>query len=260
MHPEGLRSRLTEEEGSMFAPELASAFAPRKGLAPTRRGILHMMGGVVLTGATPMFAFAADFWNRKDPQEWSGEEINQIATKSPWAKEVSASYTPPGGGSPDLSTGLGGHRSREAPGIPSQVFKGTIRWESAKPVMEALKAPLAEVFANHYVINVTGFPANELGGRKAHSQDPNPSMESTLDHLKGVSFLQVKDKGAIQPGVVQQPPSGRFGTTILFGFSKESLNLTVEDKEVVFVTEFGRLNLKVKFNLKDMMYHGELAV
>jgi hypothetical protein len=29
---------------------------------------------------------------------------------------------------------------------------------------------------------------------------------------------------------------------------------------VTFVTEFGRLNLKAKFNLKEMMYHGELAV
>lgn len=239
-------------------------YAPYIKVMPTRRNILCILGGVAATSSTRLFAFSADFWNRKDPQEWSSDEINQIASKSPWAKEVSASYTPQHGGlNPDLSTGLGGHRSREGPGIPSQMYKGTIRWESAKPIMDALKAPLAETFANHYVISVTGFPANELGGRKSHGQnsDPSgPSMEETMDHLKGVTFLQVKDKGTIQPGIVQQPPSGRFGNTILFGFSKESVTLAVEDKEVAFVTEFGRVNLKVKFNLKEMIYHGELAV
>jgi hypothetical protein len=249
----------------MFAPEgfAPKAFTPKTNVAPTRRVALLSLGGIAATGWTRLFAGGADFWNKKDPSEWSGEEVNQLTTKSPWAKEVSSSYTPSGGRGPASSTpdggGLGGHRSREIPGIPSQPYKGTIRWESAKPVMDALKAPLAEVFADHYVISVTGFPVTAFGGGKPRSGS-NASMEDVLDHLKGITFLQAKDKRDVQPGIVQQPPAGTLGTTILFGFSKEIITLTPDDKEVVFVTEFGRLGIKAKFNLKEMLYRGELAI
>jgi hypothetical protein len=231
----------------------------------TRRDALRLIGGALALPGTRLFAFASDFWNKKDPSEWSPEEINQLTSRSPWAKEVSASYTGAGGRGPasaDIDSGNGARRNRDAPGVPSQTYKGTIRWETAKPVMEALKAPLAPVFANHYVISVTGFPVNEFQGPKPRSrgQNPNPTIDDMLDHLKGVTFLQPKGKEDVQPGIVQQPPSGRFGTTVLFGFSKDTLILSPDDKEVAFVTEFGRLNLKAKFSLKEMLYRGELAV
>lgn len=237
----------------------------------TRRGILRIAAGAGITGYlaewSPLGAFSSDFWNKKDPSEWSGDEINQLTSKSPWAKEVGANAVAPGGQGGGYGGGGGGgmgggRRNRGGMGMPSQNFKGTIRWESAKPVMDALKAPLAEAFANHYVISVTGFPVTGTGSRRQRSDtdDSNASMQDVLDHLKGVTFLQPKDKRDVQPGVVQQPTSGSYGTTILFGFSKEVLTLTPEDKEVTFVTEFGRLNLKAKFTLKEMLYHGELAV
>jgi hypothetical protein len=237
--------------------------------APTRRGTLWTLGGIALAGLARLDAFAADFWNKKDPSEWSSEEITQLTSKSPWAKEVTSSYTPTSGGASagagdqgDQGDGRGGRRNREIPGIPPQPYKGTVRWESAKPIMEALKAPLAAAFADHYVISVTGFPVLAFGGRPrpASSASSNATMEDVLDRLKGITFLQARDKRDAQPGVVQQPPAGNLGTTILFGFSKEIVTLTPEDKEVVFVTEFGRLGIKAKFNLKEMMYRSELAV
>jgi hypothetical protein len=235
---------------------------PLKEFVPTRRAALLTIAGIA-TGSR-LFAFGSDFWNRKDPQEWSSDEVGQLMSKSPWAKEFSSSYTPPGGGGGALDTagGLGGKRARpDSQSAPAaRIYKGTVRWDSAKPVKDAMRAPAPAAFANHYVISVTGFPINEIGGKKAHAQsDANRSMEDRLDDLKGVTFLQPKDKAEVQPGIIQQP-SGNFGSTILFGFSKELLNLTVEDRDVTFVTEFGRVNLKVKFNLKDMVYHGELAV
>jgi hypothetical protein len=36
--------------------------------------------------------------------------------------------------------------------------------------------------------------------------------------------------------------------------------LTADDKEVTFTTQMGRLEVKTRFNLKDMMYHKELAL
>src|SRR5207245_1347169 len=50
-------------------------------------------------------AFTSDFWNKKEPAEWSAQEIEQLTTKSPWSKEASAHFardeseqSPAGGG------------------------------------------------------------------------------------------------------------------------------------------------------------------
>jgi hypothetical protein len=239
---------------------------PFEKFVPTRRTILMIGAGAA--GFGRLYAFSSDFWNKKEPSEWSSEEINQLTTKSPWAKEVTASTTVQGqpggyggggggGGIPGIG-GMGGGRRRGG-GMPTQGYKGTVRWESAKPILDALKTPIPEAFANHYVISVSGLPLNDFGRRQTQSQDPNQSTQDMLDHLKGFTFLQPKDKRDVQPGIVQQAPSGGYGT-ILFGFSKEVITLKPEDKEVAFTSEFGRLNIKAKFNLKDMMYKDELAV
>jgi hypothetical protein len=216
---------------------------------------------------SPLQAFASDFWNKKDPSEWTSEEVSQLTSKSPWAKEVSANSTATGGqrgmgGGSGGGGGMGGGRRRGQVGMPTQGYKGTIRWESAKPILDALKAPVPDAFKDHYVISVTGFPVTGNGSRNSRSEsdDSNASLQDALDHLKSVTFLQPKTKRDVQPGIVQQPANGRYGSTVLFGFSKEVLALTEEDKEVTFITEFGRLDLKAKFNLKEMMYRGELAV
>jgi hypothetical protein len=47
---------------------------------------------------------------------------------------------------------------------------------------------------------------------------------------------------------------------LLFGFSKEILTLSPGDKEVTFSTHLGRLAVKTKFNLQEMLYRGDLAV
>jgi len=232
----------------------------------TRRGFIG------IATASAVYGFHPDFWNAKDPSEWSSAEIEQLTTKSPWAKEVTASgpaergYDQTSGGSPAPRTqsprigipgipgigggGMGGGGRRSPRSAPMQSFKGTIRWESAKPILEALKAKLPASFENHYVISVSGIP---LSGRYGRSEaDPD------VDRLKGVTFLEARGKRSLQPGVVEQQTSS-YGS-VLFGFSKEMLALAADDKEILFTTEFGRLNLKAKFVPRDMLYRGELAV
>jgi hypothetical protein len=240
----------------------------------TRRNLILTIGGVV-AGSARLYAFSDDFWNKKDPKDWSSDEVTKLTTKSPWAKEVGANYVPAGGGGGGGyggggggggmgrgGGGGGGGNRRNGPGTQPQNYKGTIRWESAKAIMDATKMPLDAAFTNHYVISVTGFPVQELGARRQQSQnqDSDQALQDMLDHLKGVTFLQPKEKRDMQPGIVKQPAAGSYGTTVLFGFSKEVLALKPEDKEVTFVTSFGRMDLKAKFNLKEMMYHDELAV
>jgi hypothetical protein len=250
----------------------------------TRRGALKLAGAAGVVGGTRLYAANQDFWNKKEPSEWSSQEIDQLTTKSPWAKEVTAQYagqgndpygsggqtgsggqgggwgSPGGTGVPGFGIpgigGVGGGRGRRTE--PVETVRGTVRWETAKPILEALKNPIPDAFTNHYVISVNGLPLDP-GARRRYQDDPDARSQTTgdmVDQLKGVTFLEPKGQRDVQPGIVQQQGS----TTILFGFSKELLNLKPEDKEVSFTTQFGRVPIRAKFVLKDMMYRGELAV
>jgi hypothetical protein len=229
----------------------------------TRRGILVLAAG---TGTSRLFAFSSDFWNKKEPADWTHEEISQLTSKSPWAKEVGASSGSQGGMGGMGGGGMGGMGRRGGmgrnPGGMGQSFKGTVRWESARPVLDALRNPIPKEFGDRYVISVSGIPVNAGRRRQYQTQDDEGSQQSTqdmLDRLKQVTFLEPKGRRDAQPGIVQQPVSGTYGS-VWFGFDRDFLSLKAEDKEATFTTQFGQLTVKAKFNLKDMMYKGELAV
>ena len=254
-----------------------------------------MLVGGGLAAWRPLHATTSGFWNKKAPGDWSTEEIDALITKSPWAREASAQGAAPGGGgygSPGGSPngggypggsqgggigmprgggrGMGGNRGGGRGQQGGVQYRGTVRWESAQPVLDALKTPLPDEFANHYVIAVIGFPLP--GGQRRYqdeeedypprqSRNDNPprrSQEDTLDNLKQLTTLQPKGKELAQAGVVRQQTSSN--SNLLFGFSKDSLTLTKDDKEVLFSTTLGRLVVKAKFNPKEMLYHGQLAV
>ena len=269
----------------------------------SRRNLLMLVGGG-LAAWRPLHATTSGFWNKKKPEDWSSEEIDALITKSPWAKEASAqgaapegygsqTGSPNGGGYPGGGGSGGGGMGMPRIGIPGiggmggggrrmggnqggrgqqrgTSYKGTVRWESAQPVLDALKTPLPDAFANHYVIAVIGFPLpapqrryqDEQGDNPSRqSQDDNPprrSQDDTFDNLKQFTTLQPKGKELAQAGVVQQQTNSN--SNLLFGFSKDSLTLTKNDKEVLFSTTLGRLVIRAKFDPKEMLYHGQLAV
>jgi hypothetical protein len=256
----------------------------------TRRRVLLLAAGAGLPSWSRLYAGDSEFWNKKDPSEWSREEIDKLTNKSPWAKEVTAStpqYTDPNGGTgtgsgtgypgggtgyPGAGTGYpggGGMGGRGGMGVPGMggggggrrrggsmpmQFKGTVRWESATLIRAALKTPLPETLANHYVISVSGIPI----ATTRHSEDGDDDAAvskglspDVLDRIKSLTYLEPKGKSPAQPGVVQ-PDTGAVNV-LLFGFSHELLQLTPDDKEVTFTTQLGKLDLKTKFSLKDMM-------
>jgi hypothetical protein len=59
----------------------------------TRRGVLMLSAGVAVANFSRLHAFSSDFWNKKEPSQWSSEEIEQLTAKSPWAKETTAQYS-----------------------------------------------------------------------------------------------------------------------------------------------------------------------
>jgi len=261
----------------------------RDSTALSRRGILRLAGGAGIASLGRLYA-SGDFWNKKDPSEWTGAEIDQLTNKSPWAKELTITgpaqgsnrggygggggYPGGGGGGYPGGGGVGfpgggigfpgggmGRRRGGGGGMPGQSYKAVIRWESAQPILDALKKPLPKGLENHYVISVGGIPVDAGSRRRYQSggeDDSSQSNQDVLDRMKGVTYLQPKDKRDLQPGIIVQQPAN-YGD-IYFGFAKDLVTLRPEDKEVAFTTSFGTMTVKAKFNLKEMMYHGALAV
>jgi len=217
------------------------------------------MFGVGLGGAA-VSAWAKDFWNDRKPSEWTPEQIQQLLTKSPWAKDASIfdrsaiKGVPSGGRSAQSSrrgarttTGRGG----AAPsGGVSKGWKGTVRWDSALPIQDALKAPKSPDADKNYVIALVGdVPAAGI----PNDGDDAAERQQKMDILQAATRIERRG----EPIELQQVKLVPAGT--LFYFSRV-LPLSLDDKQVTFVTKLGPLEVKCKFILRDMLYRGALEL
>jgi hypothetical protein len=164
----------------------------------------------------------------------------------------------------------GGRRgSGGGPGYPSEAAGGPggassmmvrVRWQSALPVRQAIvltqlgpekadsdqaKKFLNQV-SNEYVVAVVGLP-----------QMLDRASEEQLNELAKGAALQRKDKDPLPAGAVQRIP-GEKGSVAFF-FPKTSA-ITLEDKEVEFVSKVARIEVRRKFKLKDMVVGDKLEL
>jgi hypothetical protein len=204
-----------------------------------RRFLIGALGfGVALTRASRVFA--AEFWNTKDPSAWTEEEIIALTSKSPWARLAAPQVK-----HTDDPTGNAGIPQRGVGSIPI-----IVRWESAQPILDALKGAVPAEFGGHYVLSVTNFPERPHRGRG----DQSDAAEE-LARLQNGATLQAKGKNPVEAGIIRRQHS-----SILFGFAKDLLPLTAGDRDILFVLDTDLLTIKVKFDAKDMLYRGKLAV
>jgi hypothetical protein len=219
-----------------------------RAILPSRRSLIVSALAACACAAKP-----PEFWNTEDPGNWSSAEIQQLLNASPWAKPVNL-HLPGSGPNPGTTrpAGRSGRYSRNSgpitapdPGL-SPNFQGTVRWASAKPIQLALKLELPPEFAHHYVISVSGVPV--ISGS---------SSDESYDALKQVTSLQAKGKDPIQPGIIQ--PDSKDTSTLLFGFLQQLVDVS-DAKLLSFSTAMGPLQVKARFNPKEMQYRGELAV
>ncbi len=145
------------------------------------------------------------------------------------------------------STGRAGANS----GDSSPKFQGVVRWASAKPIRLALKLQFPPSLSGHYVISVSGLPI--VSG---HGGDDGSTADS-YDGLKAQTSLQVRGQDAIPPDVIE--PDKNETSTLYFGFLPQLIQLD-GDKTVTFATTMAPLNVKVKFELKQMKFKGDLAI
>jgi hypothetical protein len=142
-------------------------------------------------------------------------------------------------------------------------LKLTLSWRSALPMKQALvrdqigaggaiPAETQELLARGeslYVVTIMGLPT-----RYARS----------LDSMKAATFLKRSNKPPIalmDMGVQQAPASEKSAAflVVVFGFPRTAA-IALEDKDVEFVTKLGQFDIKKKFNLKDMVFHGQLEL
>jgi hypothetical protein len=136
----------------------------------------------------------------------------------------------------------------------------TIRWQTSLPVRQALvrakfgneagTSPEAAKFLaqtpENYIISITGIPPQMLRG--------NP------EQLKQAIQLKVKDKPVINP-VNLQAADAQSPLYVIFPRKQEGKDLIqLEDNEVELQVKLGRMDVKRKFKLKDMVFDGKLEL
>ena len=223
----------------------------------TRRDLLMLPFAAMPVLATP----AAEFWNTKKPEDWTPDEVKEMLTHSPWAKEASVSVFGGAGGSllnrngamnrsgNMSSTSTGRQRTNttqttQSADAPDLRYKAILRWESALPIREALKTKPAPEFAEFYVLALVGDLA------LADPDADEAQRESRLDMMKQYTKLE-RHGGAIP--LANVVPANKLGTMFYFPRSE-----AIKDGQVSFTTKMGPVEVKCKFTVKEMMYHGKL--
>ena len=204
-----------------------------------RRKLACLVGVWLLTGAALV---AADFWEEKDFTTWSAQEVQEILTDSPWAKQVRLL--------------VGGRRDATE---PTQV---TFTWTSALPIKQALvrqaiglDGPISPEnqqtltrFEPFYSVTLSGLPPTLRW------------LATTRTALKAGSMLVRKGKAPIAPKSVRlfQDTQSRL-IRIEFLFPKTDL-ITLDDLDVEVVTTLGNAEVRTTFTLADMVLADQLAL
>ena len=209
--------------------------------------------------------WAKEFWSDKKPADWTEDEVQQMLSKSPWARDASIfdTSTHKGVSSAPYAGGAYGRRRYESPdgkSLPTVAgIKGwgaTVRWESALPVRDAMKAPKTADVDENYIIALVG----DIPGASVPTDDDSAAeRQQKMDVLKESTRLERRDDPLELQRVKIAPRTPLTPSGTLYYFSRV-LPITPEDKQVTFVTKVGPLEVKCKFTLRDMLYHGNLEL
>jgi hypothetical protein len=236
--------------------------------------------GVALSMAAVGALSAAGFWETKPFATWSDKELQEVLTDSPWSRTVNVVLNTVGragggdaegagggarggggGGGIDNDGGGGGGRRAGSRGggypvVPPQL-KLLVSWRSAQPMKQAavrnqvgMGGAVPEEMQQAlertepiYVVTLSGLPVR---------------YQRMLGDMKAGTFLKRGKQAAIaatEAGAQQTAA----GIVVVFGFPKEDA-ITIDDKEIEFVTRLGTFDIKKKFGLKDMVFHGKLEL
>lgn len=199
----------------------------------------------------------ANFWDVKQPSDWTGEEIETLLRDSPWAitKTIAQGAI--------LGPRRAAPRRRPRIGGSPKTITFTVRWLSAQPVSDAFQRNMTmqgrgrqqtrqvETMLGqadtHYLIMVADMPVNIL-----------TQTNATEPKLKRGSLLKVKNKFEIEPARVEMRRGGGEGWMIFY-FPRRG-DLSVEDKKIEFHMKIGSTTIKREFKPSEMLAEGELVL
>jgi hypothetical protein len=224
----------------------------------TRRNAILL--GLALPGlaAVPARALPKEFWDEKQPADWTKDEIQELLTKSPWARDATVSYySGPGNAGRQTMNRRGGVVNMPGGGaspggtsVGQQQYKAIVRWETALPVRLASHSKSTDDPAANYILNLIG-DVPMLGG---HKDEDGAQIEQRTEMLKEYTRLDRKHDPIFLAKVVFPSPS-----ETLFYFPRTD-TIFADDKTVTFTTKLGPIEVKVKFTLREMTYHGKLEL
>ena len=245
-----------------------------------RRMLLVAAGFIVFIGAPVV---NAQIWEEKAFMTWSDDEVNEILTDSPWSRRVTISIAPTGGGGGGrrgggagrgggggVGRGGGGGGGRRGGGGGGRRGGGrgagggarriqlTITWRTALPMKQALirsqlgmgsDVPLEsqETLARPeqvYAVSVAGLP---------------PGFEPVFGPAIETTFLLREGKEPIAANEIFSAPQPD-GTLLMLAVFPRSAIIALQDEEIEFATTLGRLEIKRKFPLEEMVFKGQLEL
>ena len=202
---------------------------------------------------------AADFW-AKPYTDWADKEIQEMISGSPWADRMAVETGQRGAiGNPDDKGG---------PMQGNLTTPITVVWRTALPIRQALENEQAVS-----VVLVSGFP----GMFRGDAADTTKLLADTTLKVKGKPDIHPTEiqltggaapAGKGGPGGPGGPGGGKGGAKggggggnfdLIMIFPKNA-GLTVDDKELEFNTKVGKMSIRKKFKLKEMVYNGKLEM
>ncbi|HEY3938230.1 MAG TPA: hypothetical protein VGL97_12420 [Bryobacteraceae bacterium] len=242
--------------------------------------------GLGLSIALASLLSAAQPWDKK-PADWTAADIDHLLTTSPWVQPTAATVTDPQDEPEQPAPGpLPGAKEAGLPGAPHgapwdggpgrnrmgslPTIPVVVRWDSAMPIQQALKRSTAQstatpdAYPHDYHITVLGLiPAGRYraaGQPQTTSSSDNAvdarNPEELLEAFMSSSRLLPRNGVEIHPENVQLDPS----TGAVHIFFPRTHPIELKQKEVLFVTHFGSLNVRTKFRLTAMKVQGKLEL
>ncbi len=255
-----------------------------------RRALLLFAAVLMLA----LLAAAGDPWKEKKYTEWTDKDVQKLLTDSPWGRLVilrmggpaapdmssGGGRGMPGGGAIDAGEaggggfgeagggGFGGGGGRGGRGGRGGGTSGSsaageirlfVRWQSSLPVRQALARnqlisgritqERADQFVSQkpgkYVVAVSGLPRMAMGG-------------ASLEKVKGATRLKIGSGETLNLEDVRVSQGD--AVELYFFFPRVAELDPAVAKSVEFITTLGRLEVRRKFNLKDMMFDGKLEL
>lgn len=241
---------------------------------------------LILLAASVAILNASNPWS-KDSSQWSSDDVERVLANSPWGRVAGATFDtpaddeeqghelPPGnqaGDSRGATDGKwdGGVSKNSSGTIPT--LPVTVRWDSALPMIKAWQRAggnqtgdpglSEEDLKKFYVITVIGLVPSMNLKHPAHPANGSPDISTPVDpeqRLAGIktqSHLFFPNRPSVRPDEVKLDPN----TGALRFYFPRSSSIQMNDKEVLFSTRYGRLTVRQRFRLKDMLYKGVLEL